>query len=67
LHLTKLEQLKPIQPVSGEGGAPALTALHLLVAQVISRELVLVLASQPAPAIAQPTQPKDLIPPRLKR
>jgi hypothetical protein len=57
---------KPLQPLRDESGNTPVVQ-HLLAAQIISRELVLELASQPAPATAQPTQPKvvdlALIPP----
>ena len=48
---------KPMQPVSGEDGHSS-AVQHLLAAKLVSRELVLELASQPAPATAQPTRQK---------
>jgi hypothetical protein len=55
---------KPLQPLRDESGNTPVVQ-HLLAAQVISRELVLELASQPSPATAQPSQVVDLalIPP----
>ena len=57
---------KPLQPLRDESGNTP-TVLHLTAAQLVSRELILELESQPAPVTAQPTQPKvadlALIPP----
>jgi hypothetical protein len=57
---------RPVQPLRDENSnTPA--ALHLAAAQLVSRELVLELASQPARATAEPPQTKvidlALIPP----
>ena len=55
---------KPLQPLRDESGNTPVVQ-HLLAAQAISRELVLELASQPAPTTTRPCQVVDLalIPP----